>query len=470
MQAKLWRVAALSPWDGGDLTINALHLYSASVRVDAEAVISSSHPPLSGALSTIAQDPPGSPIVFASADVKSSGFFVQWGFSSAVEVDGMRLAGGDLSALCVFAFVGGAWVLVRDVRGLRGIPTETLTPLLPFCVRDPRAGAVSCMTGDAVQDGVTGGSWTIPSGASIQTDINRGGVPMLRIQGSASVSLSSPVAALTNWSGADITVEASIFYEVPPVGDTGLPLMVFCGESAPGTVYWGFGPNADDSLAFYYWSGAQNLFSTPARVVKRNQLTHIAISIQGTSLRFFVDGKLVHTAIRAATPKGGGNAWPLRIGCTAGAYITLGSFAVSDVIFTPAAKYKADFTLAERWDGGRRILTPTSYASIGASSVMPDFATSGHRAVVGLDTEFGGNHRIYGIVARKNTPAEAPLVRRVRLHRSRDGMLVRETWSKVDGSYEFLNINMNYEYDTIAWDHEMSYRSVVANNLKPEAM
>ena len=96
MQAKLWRVAALSPWDGGDLTINALHLYSASIRVDTAAIISSSHHPSSGSLSSIAQDPPGSTVVFAASDVKSSGFFVQWEFSTAVEVDGMRIAGGDL--------------------------------------------------------------------------------------------------------------------------------------------------------------------------------------------------------------------------------------------------------------------------------------------------------------------------------------------------------------------------------------
>lgn len=86
------------------------------------------------------------------------------------------------------------------------------------------------------------------------------------------------------------------------------------------------------------------------------------------------------------------------------------------------------------------------------------------------DAEFGGNGRVYGTVERKNTPANVPMRRRVRLHRSRDGLLVRETWSKDDGSYEFTGVSMQYEYDTIAWDNEMSFRSVVANNLKPEVM
>ena len=86
------------------------------------------------------------------------------------------------------------------------------------------------------------------------------------------------------------------------------------------------------------------------------------------------------------------------------------------------------------------------------------------------DLEFGGNGQIYGMVERQNTPANLPLRRRVRLHRSRDGLLVRETWSQADGRYAFTHISTAYEYDTIAWDHDMSYRSVMANNLKPEVM
>lgn len=92
----------------------------------------------------------------------------------------------------------------------------------------------------------------------------------------------------------------------------------------------------------------------------------------------------------------------------------------------------------------------------------------GYRIQRPLDIENGGQGRVYGTVARKNTPTNVPLVRRVRLHRSIDGYLARETWSKPDGTYEFRDINPRYEYDAVAWDNEMSYRSVVANNLKPE--
>ena len=87
-----------------------------------------------------------------------------------------------------------------------------------------------------------------------------------------------------------------------------------------------------------------------------------------------------------------------------------------------------------------------------------------------FDGEFGGAYRIYGTVARKNIPANLPLKRRVRLHRSKDGYLVRETWSKADGSYAFTEISGRYEYDVIAWDHEMQDFSTVANNQLAEPM
>ena len=93
-----------------------------------------------------------------------------------------------------------------------------------------------------------------------------------------------------------------------------------------------------------------------------------------------------------------------------------------------------------------------------------------YRALKLLDAEFGGAGRIYGTVTRKETPANVPLGRRVRLHRSVDGYLARETWSKADGSYEFRGLNPRYEYDVIAWDHELQEYSAVANNQLAEVV
>lgn len=89
---------------------------------------------------------------------------------------------------------------------------------------------------------------------------------------------------------------------------------------------------------------------------------------------------------------------------------------------------------------------------------------------VGQDMEFGGQGRIYGTVELYTQAGNIPLPRRVRLHRSRDGMLVRETWSDAQGNYRFDGITERYTYDVIAWDHEGLQQSVVANDLTPEVM
>ena len=82
------------------------------------------------------------------------------------------------------------------------------------------------------------------------------------------------------------------------------------------------------------------------------------------------------------------------------------------------------------------------------------------------DAEFGGRGVIYGAVTDDRT--KAPMQCRVRLRRSRDGLLAREVWSKADGSYRFDGINERYEYDIEAWDHEKAYFSMVANNQLAE--
>lgn len=82
------------------------------------------------------------------------------------------------------------------------------------------------------------------------------------------------------------------------------------------------------------------------------------------------------------------------------------------------------------------------------------------------DMEFGGPGVIYGTVSDDRT--KKPVQCRVRLRRSRDGLLAREVWSKADGSYRFDGLTARYEYDIEAWDHEKNYFSVVANNQIPE--
>lgn len=86
------------------------------------------------------------------------------------------------------------------------------------------------------------------------------------------------------------------------------------------------------------------------------------------------------------------------------------------------------------------------------------------------DVNFGGTGRVSGTTKVKGTPNFA-VHRRVRLHRERDGLIVREQWSDpVTGAYSFDNIDANQKYTVVTHDYEHSFRAVIADNITPDPM
>ena len=116
-----------------------------------------------------------------------------------------------------------------------------------------------------------------------------------------------------------------------------------------------------------------------------------------------------------------------------------------------------------------RALTTSTPVTAGASP-LEDATLAVEPVYTTIDLDVGGCGRIYGTVKRKADPQNIPLVRRVRLHDSRTGALLRQTWSQEDGSYEFRDLSPDLEFDVVAWDHEGQFRSTIANNLKPEVL
>lgn len=78
----------------------------------------------------------------------------------------------------------------------------------------------------------------------------------------------------------------------------------------------------------------------------------------------------------------------------------------------------------------------------------------------------GGFGLITGSVKESGVP-ENPVARRVRLHKKLDGLLVRDTWSKEDGSYEFRGVEIQ-EYYVIAYDHTGNYNAVIKDSITPD--
>lgn len=86
-----------------------------------------------------------------------------------------------------------------------------------------------------------------------------------------------------------------------------------------------------------------------------------------------------------------------------------------------------------------------------------------------MDMVDGGVGRITGTTLEKNTPANTPLRRRVRLYDERDGRVVAETWSSATtGAFEFTGVRMDRVYTVIAYDHLHNYRALIADNQVAE--
>lgn len=84
------------------------------------------------------------------------------------------------------------------------------------------------------------------------------------------------------------------------------------------------------------------------------------------------------------------------------------------------------------------------------------------------DVWHGGAGVISGTVRDAGTP-DVAAVRRVRLHRKRDGLLIRETWSHADGAYSFQGV-ANQLYYITSFDHTGNYNAVIKDSITPEVM
>ena len=473
MKSNLWRIAYLLPRHPGDFELNSLHLYYAGGRIDEGALLTSSHAPAVGTLTDLQQASPGAACVFARESVMSAGFYLQWSFAAEVEIDAFRVAAeGNFPGFIFMAFVAGRWKAAGGgVSGADGLTASSLSAVLPLYERMAAAGASLYLPGDTKRDAVTGVDWTLPAGAQIQDDVNRSGLATLMVGLGTSVPYPNAVPEFTNWVGGDLSIEGKVYLRKAATGIAGMSLFTYCGDEAGFIVYWSFGPNAIGGLVFYFWSGAQNIFSTPPGVVPFEQFCDIALVISGTQLRFFVNGSRVHTATRLDTPVGGGNAYPVRINCpgNTGA-ISTGEFAISDLVYTPSAKYNADYLVPPVWQPKKSIVTLFDAVDVSHSAAVPTFSTRLISIKTARDVEHGGNGTIYGTTKTKGTPNQPAKARVVLLHQ-RSKQPVRETWSDpATGAFAFTGIDTTQQFLTLAEDAAGNFRPVAANRLTPEVL
>lgn len=447
-----------------DMELSALQLFAAAGRIDQSGVLTSSHVPVSGALESLQSDDLALTCRFAKADVRSPGFFIDFTFDSAVEIDAIRL--GVVAPLhtptrITICIAGN---VIWDINGIN-VSAPGLTALLdrgdPHLVKVP---VLLWPNGSGVVERSPNSSrtWAVQGSVSDVASAEAADGRTFRFAAGAGSYLSTPATADLNLS-TSWTIEMR--FKTSKTGDLVLLDKWYSGATWQLMLIGG-------QLGFY----ASGYYYLDGKHLADGQYHDIVVQRDGNALIGFVDGD------RALSLPLNSSIDSTSVALSVGAQVASRNPAydfVGDIdylrITNGVARYSDSFVPLKKIPlagGGGLLQAPrlktrvanifTAVADAESLSEMPTYDCGVDRL---RDVEFGGWGFFYGKV--KDHEANL-LQRRVRLFRSRDGYLVRETWSAKDGTFRFGEINERYEYDIEAWDHEKNYFTVVANNQLPE--
>lgn len=421
---------------GADLTLSTLELHGAGGRLDAGAVITSSHAPIAGALSALGDGDLLTSCTFAAADVASPGFWIGIQLPVAQEVTSVA-SQGHLYALLLCERLGNSWSFVMSIQDTRGLPALSI----PFLWGKSPAVAADL----TVFGGITGASPMVPVPSEGGVKFGASGINPAFAKFTA-----SPVMS---WVGLRAKLVFKLTRDAASRKHTGF----FFPDAGGGAGGYRLAFLDNSFVYSVYQSGLEVIINTTALnaagpLVDQVHTLDVIVEDGGLVTAYQNDQLL-------GTLPGRDSRFNYVVG---GVFVYGADVEVQHVeISSRASRSGPAATLC-----AQVLALPQGAPLLPQSSALLQQVNSFGIA----DLECGGHGCIYGPVELYTQAGNIPLPRRVRLHRSRDGLLVRETWSNAQGNYRFDGISDRYKYDVIAWDHEGLQQSVVANDLTPEPM
>ncbi|MFD2755035.1 LamG-like jellyroll fold domain-containing protein [Comamonas terrae] len=466
----VYRLCGIDARDG-DLDLNDLQLWAQGVRVDAGAVLTCSLAPMAGSVGNLVDGDPATGCRWAAADVRAPGFWIQIDVASS-NVDqwyfggqlvpariAVQMPGGGTYNIWPEIVSGGAWF--RNTLLLQSILDAT--PVGAWALDDPSTTQPDLVgTRNGTRAGGVIKSQRITEGTNGAFDPAATGLISIPA-GTMDAGAFSVVFDIATSTGANLVIAEH--------GNDNRGWSIQTAGPENSTV--GAVPGQLLCLANYGSFGGLTVTNT---IVGDGQTHRVVFTVGATGVRrVYIDGIPDLGRDTGGTGRPAYNTTSVHVGSRNGNYgLPAGSLLSAFAVFS------RELTAAEaiavsgdpRVTRKRAMQSDTSLRLLSETSPLPQGLQNmaRHRTAKLLDAECGGQGRIYGTVARKNTPTNVPLSRRVRLHRSVDGYLARETWSKADGSYEFRDISTRYEWDVIAWDHELQEYSAIANNQRAEVI
>lgn len=493
MAATTWRMTGVDT-RGRDLELSELRLYDAAGNVVGSAVVTSSHLPKSGALEQLADGLHDGLCIFDAATVAAPGFYIQWVLPVAVNVLLARGLGTFYGYSLSFS-QEGRWVLraapqnwYQSGAGPFPLTEDALTDSveLTWDGASPRRTTrpTSTKTTAAwLSNGTVVDAPPLPNAPIL---LGREQPPLMHFgEATPFRVVFDDFEALNPASSGGFCIEAWVFKDALPSSDSKYIFRVYSSAAGGSDYNKGVVVAVRFSTGAIYavtGTGAGEASINTTTALPLNQWVHLALQYDGNSTKLYMNGVLLGSV--AVSPYGTGID-TLAVGYDPGyAFRNWEGYIGNLRITRGAIRYPANFVVPTKpfalphsagvpfeSDPISVKVSPKALALAGDGSAQGLGSIQlGEAPLKLLDAEFGGNYRIYGTVSRKGSPANTPLKCRLRLHRSRDGMLVRETWGQPDGRYEFTEISGRYEYDVIAWDHELQDFSAVANNQLAEVM
>lgn len=468
VSARYWRLRGIVPYAGADLEISELHAYNNATRLSGE--LRSSHAPVVGLLSSLSDADLQTACRFSALDAHSPGFWLQWDFGTAVEVNFLRLGstsneGGFLSSATLYA--SNDSVTWEAVGAQGGFPWPGINQMTAM----PEGGDVDSATtvltnnGPPVVDVANAFPVVLTGNANVDTENLALGQTSVRFSGGY---IAIGTAADFNFGTQPFTIEGW-FYLTSTTGDGAIFTRRVEAVVSP------FELRVSNSGALgAFMAGAWGTTLLSGMTMPKNQWVHIAMAGDGTTVRLFVDGVVAPNTANQSLMSGS-TPGPLYVarGGDGAMYGYCGQIRVSSI-----CRYLTSFTPPETFAGFSvpvdplPIRTPAGVPPVAASTTVAEPTVAGPAHVrTARDVEFGGAGRIWGTAETEIAPGtRVPTKARISLLRQRDRLLAREVWSDpVTGAWEVQGLDTAQQFIALAQDPSGAYRPVAADQTTPEA-
>lgn len=152
------------------------------------------------------------------------------------------------------------------------------------------------------------------STSTLSTTEKKFGTASLRVDGTGSDRMTAPDSDDWDLQTAPRTFECwcyiSSFTNISRNSPNHLAkLMGHMDQS--GTNWWSFGPNTEQGMSFYYWSGGNNWFHSTRKDLVTGQWYHMALITTASGAKVYVDGEEYLSSALTNTPTKGSSTFTI---------------------------------------------------------------------------------------------------------------------------------------------------------------